>query len=94
MVLIVVFDTSEPYTSAKCAEMSPCVIPRADSDKTMSSIEPSLRCRLRTTTGSNEPLRSRGTSTSTGPAFVRTVLERVPMRALPPAAPSVRSCLS
>lgn len=46
IVEIVVLDTSLPYTSAKCAAMSPWVIPRADSDTTTSSIEPSRRCRL------------------------------------------------
>ena len=94
MVLMVVFDASEPYTSASCAEMSPCVIPRADSESTMSSIDPSRRCRLHTTTGSNEPARSRGTSTSTGPALVNTVLDLVPLRALPSTTPLDRSSLS
>jgi hypothetical protein len=73
--------------------MSPCVIPRADSDSTMSSIDPSRRCRLRTTTGSNVPARSRGTSISTGPVLVSTVFERVPLRVLP-SVETPRSCLS
>ena len=73
--------------------MSPCVIPRADSESTMSSIDPSRRCRLATTTGSNVPARSRGTSISTGPHLVRTVLARVPLRALP-SAEAPFSCFS
>ncbi len=80
IVEIVVFDTSEPYTSARCAAMSPWVIPLADNDNTMSSIEPSRRCLFATTTGVNVPARSRGTSISIGPAFVNTVFGRVPLR--------------
>lgn len=83
IVEIVVLDTSEPYTSARCALMSPCVIPRADRDSTMSSIDPSRRCRLATTMGSNVPARSRAMSIWTGPALVSTVLDRVPIRLLP-----------
>lgn len=43
--------------------------------------------------GSKEPSRSRGTVISTGPTSVRTVLERVPLRELPPSL-TAGSCLS
>ncbi len=43
--------------------------------------------------GSKAPSRSRGTSISTGPMSVSTVLERVPLRELPPSLPA-GSCLS
>jgi hypothetical protein len=43
--------------------------------------------------GSKEPSRSRGTVISTGPTSVRTVLERLPLRELPPFLPA-GSCSS
>lgn len=50
-------------------------------------------CRLATIFGSKLPSRSRGTSISTEPTSVSTVLERVPLRELPPLRPRA-SCLS
>ena len=44
---------------------------------------PARRLRLGTITGSKLPARSRGTSNSTGPISVITVLDRVPLRLLP-----------
>lgn len=87
IVEIVVFETSVPYTSARCAAISPCVIPRADRDNTTSSMLPSLRRRFFTIIGSNVPARSRGTSIAIGSPLVWTVFVRVPLRALPSAWP-------
>lgn len=84
---MVVLDNCDPYTSARCAAMSPGVIPRADRDNTMSSIDPSRRRRFATILASTVPARSRGTSTGTGPAVVTTVFARVPLRALPSVEP-------
>jgi len=88
IVEIVCLDTSAPYTSAMCAEISPVVNPLADSEITMSSTPDSRRCRLATIFGSNEDSRSRGTASSTGPASVSTVLERRPLRELPLPRPA------
>ena len=92
MVEMVSLDTWAPYTSARCAEISPVVSPLADSDSTMPSTPASRRCRLRTIFGSNEASRSRGTSIVTGPTSVSTVFDRVPLRELPPSRPA-GSCL-
>ncbi len=83
MVEMVCLETWAPYTSARCAEISPCVRPLADSDKTISSTPDSRRCRLRTSWGSKVPATSRGIRTSTGPTSVTTVLVRLPLRLLP-----------
>ena len=57
------------------------VRPLAYRDSTTSSTPGSRRCRFLTTTGSNEPSRSRGTSILTGPTeSVTTVLAVVPLR--------------
>ena len=93
IVEMVCLDTSAPYTSARCALISPVVSPFADSDSTRSSTPDSRRCRLRTMVGSNEPCRSRGTPISTGPTSVSTVLARAPLREFPLFAPA-GSCLS
>ena len=85
--------TFAPYTSAKCATISPVVSPLAVSDNTIWSIPVSRRCRLRTICGVNEASVSRGTSICTGPISVNTVLERVPFLELPPSRPA-GSCLS
>jgi hypothetical protein len=61
--------TLAPYTSAKCAAISPVVNPRADSDSTIPSTPSRRRARLRTMAGSKVPSRSRGTSMSTGPIW-------------------------
>jgi hypothetical protein len=54
----------------------------------MSSSPPATRpARFGTRTGSNEPARSLGTCSGTGPTPVCTVLAITPLRALPPAAP-------
>ena len=54
----------------------------------MSSSPPATRpARLGTSTGSNDPARSRGTCSGTGPTPVWTVLAMFPLRALPPAPP-------
>src|ERR1700727_1670751 len=53
-------DTLAPYTSAKCAEISPCVRPFADSEHTQASTPFSRRRRLGTMTGSKLPVRSPG----------------------------------
>jgi hypothetical protein len=76
-----------------CAEISPCVRPFADSESTISSTPVSRRCRFLTMAGSKEPSRSRCTSIPTGPMSVSTVLDRVPLRELPPSLPA-GSCLS
>ena len=87
-------DTDAPYTSAKCALISPVVNPLAYNDKTTVSTSDSRRCRFLTITGSKVPSRSRGTTTSTGPALsVSTVLVRRPLRELPRLRPST-ACLS
>jgi len=52
------------------------VSPLAVSDRTISSIESSRRCRLFTIFGSKLPSRSRGTSISTAPSSVSTVFDR------------------
>jgi hypothetical protein len=64
------------------------VKPFADSEITSSSTPDNRRLRLATIFGSNEPSRSRGTSTSTGPTSVKTVLDRCPLRELPPSRPA------
>lgn len=52
------------------------VTPFAQSDTTISSTPDNRRRRVATIFGVNEPSRSRGTSTSTGPASVNTVFDR------------------
>ena len=76
IVLIVCLETSAPYTSARCAAISPWVSPFADREMTMSSIPVSRRCLLATIFGSKLESRSRGTEISTGPVSVSTVLAR------------------
>lgn len=71
-----------------CSAMSRVVIPFAYSEITMSSNSPSRRVPLGTTTDSNSPLRSRGLSSSIGPALVWTVDEVVPLREFPQPRPS------
>lgn len=46
-------DTCAPFTSARCALISPCVSPLAESDSTMSSTPDKRRCRLPTGCGVN-----------------------------------------
>ena len=82
-------ETSAPYTSAKCALISPVVRPLADSDSTTASTSDRRRARFATMTGSNVPSRSRGTTISTGPALsVTTVFVRFPLRELPRLRPA------
>ena len=76
IAVIVCFDTSAPYTSARCAQISPCVSPFADREITISSTQVSRRCLFATIFGSKLALRSRGTVISTGPVSVITVLTR------------------
>ena len=45
------FDADAPYISAKCAEISPVINPRADNDSTIWSTSVSRRCRFRTILG-------------------------------------------
>jgi hypothetical protein len=85
---IVSFETSAPYTSARCAAISPVVSPFAAREITSSSTPASRRCRLRTIFGSNDPSRSRGTSSSTSPTSVSTVFDLTPLRELPLLRPS------
>ena len=75
-MVIVCFDTSAPYTSARCAAISPFVSPFADREITMSSIPDSRRCLFAMILGSKLESRSRGTEISTGPVSVSTVLAR------------------
>jgi hypothetical protein len=75
--------TFAPYTSSRWAVMSRVDMPRAYRLKIMSSTLPSRRLRLGTIPGVKLPLRSRGTSSSTGPAVVCTVLRPCPLRELP-----------
>ena len=77
-------ETLAPYTSAKCALISPVVKPRAYSEIATASTSESRRWRFATITGSNVPARSRGTSMLTAPAAsVTTVLALVPLRTFP-----------
>lgn len=80
IVEIVDLEASAPYTSARCAEVSLCVSPFADNDRTISSTPPRRRWRFLTSCGVNDPARSRGTAISTGPDPVITVLARRPLR--------------
>jgi hypothetical protein len=93
MVLIVCFETSAPYISARCAAISPWVSPFAEREMTMSSTPFSRLWRLATILGSKLESRSRGTEISTGPVSVITVLARWPLRELPLLRPA-GSCLS
>ena len=87
-------DTLAPYTSAKCALISPVVNPREYNDSTISSTLPRRRWRFATICGRKLPSRSRGTSISTGPtASEITVLVRTPFRELAPLRPST-ACFS
>jgi len=52
MAVIVCFETSAPYTPAKCAAISPWVSPFADREITMSSTPVSRRCLFATILGS------------------------------------------
>jgi hypothetical protein len=80
--------TCAPYTSARWAVMSLVDMPRAYRLMIMSSTLPSRRLRLGTMPGTKLPLRSRGTSSSTGPAVVCTVLRPCPLRELPDPIPA------
>ena len=73
--------------------MSRVVMPLAYKLMIMSSKSLSRRVPFGTVTGSNVPLRSRGTATSTGPAVVCTVLPVSPLREFPDPLPSA-ACLS
>ena len=88
IVLIVCLETSAPYTSARCAAISPWVSPFADREMTIPSTPVSRRCLLATIFGSKLESRSRGTESSTGPVSVITVLARRPLREFPPSRPS------
>ena len=88
-------DTLAPYTSAKCAEISPVVKPLAYNEIATASTSDSRRCRFRTITGSKVPARSRGTCTLTSPAASdSTVLARVPLRTFPGLLSAGGWCLS
>lgn len=93
IVVMVCLETSAPYTSARCADISPWVSPFADSESTIPSTPVRRGCRFLTIGGSKVPAVSRGTFTSTGPTSVSTVFERVPFRLLPLFLP-VASCFS
>jgi hypothetical protein len=82
------FETSAPYTSARCAAISPVVSPFAAREITSSSTPASRRCRFFTIWGSNDPSRSRGTAISTSPTSVSTVFDRAPLRELLVSRPS------
>jgi hypothetical protein len=73
-------DTSAPYTSARCAWISPVVRPLAYSDKIAVPDPPTRRTCLGTTSGSKLLARSRGTAIRTGPAPVCTVFALCPFR--------------
>src|SRR6266536_152533 len=88
IAVIVCLDTSAPYTSARCAAISPCVSPFADREITSSPAPVSRRCLLATIFGSKLDSRSRGTEISTGPVSVITVLARCPLRELLPFQPA------
>lgn len=89
---MVSFETLAPNTSAKCAAISPVVRPFALSDNTISSTPVSRRYGFLMICGSNDDPVSRGTSISTGPVSVMTVLVRVPLRVFPLPRPDT-SCL-
>lgn len=79
---IVSLEMEAPYTSWKCAEISPVVKLLANGLIATASV--SRRCRFLTITGSKVPDRSLGTEIVTSPAAsVSTVLARVPLRTLP-----------
>ena len=61
IAVMVCLDTSAPYTSARCAAISPWVSPLADREITRSSTPVSRRCLLATIFGSKLESRSRGT---------------------------------
>ncbi len=63
-------------------------VDRPARDITIGSTSPRRRWRLRTIFSSKDPSRSRGTSTSTRPTSVSTVLVRVPLRELLPSPPA------
>ncbi len=70
-----------PFTSWKCAEISPVVGPLANRLIATASTSDRRRCRFLTITGSKVPARSRGTGIVTSPAAsVSTVFGRVPLR--------------
>ena len=58
---IVSLEIDAPYTSAKCAEISPVVNPLAYNEIATASTSFSRRCRFLTITGAKVPARSRGT---------------------------------
>ncbi len=66
----------------------PVVRPFAARETTVSSTPPRRFCRLATIFGSKLASRSRGTSISTEPTSVSTVLEQVPLRELPVPRPA------
>src|SRR3979409_793115 len=55
IVEMVCLDTLAPYTSARCAQISPCVNPLADNEITRSSSPLSRRCRFLTEVAVADP---------------------------------------
>lgn len=66
---------------------------RVEGRSTTPSMLPSRCWRFFATTGSNVPARSRGAAISTDSPFVATVLDQVPLRALPSDTTAL-SCVS
>lgn len=66
----------------------PGVRPFAANEISSSSTPDIRRCRFLTIFGSNDPSRSRGTSSSTSPTSVSTVFDLVPFLELPVLRPS------
>ena len=85
---IVSRETCAPYTSAKCAAISPVVRPLAAREITSSSTPDRCRWRFLTIRGSNDPSRSLGTSIVTSPTSVSTVFDLTPFREFPLLRPS------
>lgn len=76
MVETVSFVVVIPYTSARCATISPDVRPFAVSERTISSNAPVRRAYFGSSLGLKVPSRSLGTCTVTGPTSVMTFLAR------------------
>ena len=83
-------DRSTPEVCRTCRAMSRTLIPLAYSE-TITAFSPSDRVAcFGTSTGSNDPSRSRGTATFTGPTSVFSVLTLDPFRRLSVPSPSSR----
>src|SRR5215831_7026477 len=83
IAVMVCLETSAPYTSARCALISPWVSPFADREMTMSSTPVSRRCLLAAIFGSKLESRSLGTESSTGPVTIAGIAAITAFRIVP-----------